>query len=433
MTDSCFVGIDFGTTNSALAIASPDGSTQLAQFSFLGNDTHLFRSVIYFSYEERDSFGRAASYAGPEAIARYLEEDGNGRLLISPKSSLASKLFDKTQVLYDQYKHEQLVAIILRNLLQHAKTQFPNLGKRVVAGRPVHFAGAKTAEDEALALSRLTTAFQDVGFEEIHFEYEPVAAAAAYEASLTRNERVLVADFGGGTTDFCIIQVGPNSMGRPQEEKILTTHGIGIAGDNFDSRIVSELIAPAFGKGTEFRSEFSRMLPVPTWPYGHLSRWYLVSFLSEPKTLDMLHGIHRRATEPDKIQAFLDFIEGNLGFHLYRTVEQSKIELSSHDESQFRFNELTRPFEAAIPRTSFESWINPEIEKIAACCDETLAQANLTYADIDRVFMTGGTSFVPAVRQLFLDRFGEEKMGRGHELTSVASGLARRALEHFSA
>lgn len=432
MTRPQFVGIDFGTTNSAIAQTTAQNDVQLAQFKFLGKPTHLFRSILYFSFEQRDNWGRAQSYAGPEAMENYLEEDGNGRLLISPKSSVASTLFDGTQILYNRYKHEELVAIILRKLCEQAREQFGELGTHVVAGRPVRFAGTEDHIDEDLALERLTKAYQSVGFEEIVFEYEPVAAAANYESSLTQDELVLVADFGGGTTDFCVMQAGPGTQALSHKEKILVTHGVGIAGDMFDSRIVEALIAPKFGKGTSYVSEFSKTLPVPVWPYGYLSKWYLANFLTEPKTLNMLNKIHRTASHPERIEAFLDFIEGNLGFHLYRSVEQSKVQLSSQSESSFSFEELTEPLHEMIARKDFEHWIDKEIETIATCCDETLELAGLKRREIDRVFLTGGTSFVPRVRQLFLDRFGAEKMGQGDELTSVASGLARRAEQVFS-
>lgn len=430
MTSTVSVGIDFGTTNSALALSLPNGDIRLASFQTPeGQATHLFRSVIYFSFEKRDSWGRAQTYAGPQAIAAYLEEDGNGRLLISPKSSLCSTLFESTQVLTTRYTHEDLVAIILRNLKRSAEAEFGELPKRIVAGRPVRFAGAESDEDEQLALKRLRAAYEQVGFEHVSFEYEPVAAAASYEATLEHDELVLVGDFGGGTTDFCVMRMGPSLQTQKRQERILATHGVGIAGDNFDSRIVEHLIAPKFGRDSQYRSGGSRTLPVPVWPYTHLSRWYTVAFLSEKRTINMLRDVHRSALEPDKLQAFLDFIEGNLGLQLYRAVEGSKVELSSQRTSQLHFRELTQPLALDVERKNFEDWIDEDITQIDECCSETLTKAGLQATDIDRIFLTGGTSFVPSVRHLFIERFGEEKLGSGDELTSVASGLARRARE----
>ncbi|HAA57828.1 MAG TPA: Hsp70 family protein [Myxococcales bacterium] len=427
-----FVGLDFGTTNSAIAVCDHDQPSRVAQFSLFNKPVDLFRSILYFSFSQRDKRGQPKVSAGPYAIEDYLEEDGLGRLILSPKSSLASKSFQTTQILHKQYSLPELVAIILRHLRDEAEEQFGPLGRRVVAGRPVRFAGADDDEERTqLALERLHNAFAIVGFDEVVCEFEPVAAAYSYETSLDHDELVLVADFGGGTTDFCVIKVGPSHIGQSSQEKILGIDGVPIAGDTFDGRIVREFVSPHLGINSTFKSQFGEVLPMPIWPYSKLEQWHLLGMLSDKKTLGMLHDIQKASHKPEQVEALIDCIEGNLGFYLYRAVEQTKVALSNKQQQNFRFTPLRTPIEGDIQRDDFETWITKELDQIASCCDRLMDDLNLGSDAIDRVFLTGGTSFVPSVRQIFIDRFGEEKMGSGNELTSVASGLAQIARHTF--
>lgn len=429
--DNLAIGIDFGTTNSALAIATDRKQTQLTQFELFGQAQDTFRSMLYFSFDQRGPKGQPKLFAGPQAIEAYLEEEGLGRLIISPKSSLASRHFDGTQILSQRYTLERIISNIIQPVCEHASKQFGTLGTQVVAGRPVKFAGAETPEDEERALQRLRKAFELCGFEQITFEYEPVAAAYAYDVKLDHEELVLVADFGGGTTDFCIMKVGPHARTLAQEEKIIAIHGVPIAGDSLDAQVVQNIVSPELGIHSKFKSTFGTPLPMPVWPYKYLSQWHLLSMLTLPKHINTLYDIQQQSYEPRKVEAFLECVEGNLGFHLYRSVESAKIQLSSQDHCQFDFNKISDPIQKQIQRTEFEEWIAEAQREIATCCDQTLQNANLQYKDIDRVFMTGGTSFVPAIREIFVQRFGKEKIGSGHELTSVASGLAQRARELY--
>src|ERR671925_1454720 len=211
---STAVGLDFGTTNSAAAVATPDGSTVLATFAGDGYRTTTFRSVLYFDPEHRTPDRKPQAMAGPTAITSYLHADTRGRLMQSMKSHLSSRLFRETHVFGERYTLEDLIAVILRELRAAAEAQFGTLGTSVVVGRPVHFSGSGSEEDDAFALSRLRTALEQVGFEEIVFEFEPVAAAYEFESQLDHDELILIADFGGGTSDFSLMQVGPSVRRR---------------------------------------------------------------------------------------------------------------------------------------------------------------------------------------------------------------------------
>jgi hypothetical chaperone protein len=427
---SAVVGLDFGTTNSAVAVAMQDGSTVLATFEGDGSPMTTFRSVLYFDPEHRTPNRKPQAMAGPRAITNYLQADTRGRLMQSMKSHLSSRLFRETYVFGEKYTLEDLIAIILRELRAAAEAQFGDIGSRVVVGRPVHFSGAGSAEDDAFALRRLRAALEQAGFEDVVFEFEPVAAAYEFESQLDHDELILIADFGGGTSDFSLMQVGPSVRRRGHTaEDILGTDGVAVAGDTFDSKVVRHVVAPRLGQGSAYRSAFDKVLPVPAWLYTNLERWHYLSFLKSKKTMDMLAELRLQAFEPEKIAALIHVIEHDLGYHLYRAVEQTKIELSEQELSTLRFRDAALAIEQAVRREEFEGWIGGEIAAIAACLDQLLERTGVAATDVGSVFMTGGSSFVPAVRQLFAARFGAARIHSGGELTSVAKGLALRALD----
>ncbi len=304
-----FVGLDFGTTNSAVALAYDDRSVDIPLFTFLNQEVDTYRSVIYFSFLQYDRNPHPKVFTGPSAIENYLEEGGEGRLMISPKNFLSNPSFDTTRIQFKHYKLEEIVGFLLRDLCQQTRAQLGDLGANVVAGRPVHFAGAKDPEHEEIAVERLRNALHDVGFENIVFEYEPVAAAYHYDKSLDHDELILVADFGGGTTDFCVMKVGPKARREASSERILGTDGVGIAGDVFDSRIVHHKFAPHLGRYSSFESQFGEILPMPTWLFSRLNQWYTIGLLRNPKTLSMLNDIRQHSLEPEKIDDLIHFVE----------------------------------------------------------------------------------------------------------------------------
>ncbi len=424
-----YVGLDFGTTNSAIATALPDRTVRVPQFRMEEGYVRTFRSIIYFSSLQFDRNGQPLVFTGPKGLEHYLEEGGEGRLVLSPKNSLANTMFESTRIQFKHYKLEELIAFILRDLCFVAQEQLGALGSRVVAGRPVHFAGGQTQADETIALQRLTKALQSVGFSEILFEYEPVAAAYCYDRELNHDELILVADFGGGTADFCVMEVGPNARRKKSSQRILGTDGVGVAGDTFDSRVVHHLFSPYLGRGSSFRSQFGDVLPMPMWIYSKLSQWYTIGLLRDKKTLNMLNDLHRESLEPEKVGDLIEFIEHELGFYLYQAVEHAKIQLSSAEHTPFRFSELHRPIETSLSRFEFEDWIQADVAAISQCCDRLMASIGLAPSDVDKVFLTGGSSLVPRVRRWFQTRFGEDKIGDGDTFTSVAQGLALRALD----
>jgi len=404
-----FVGIDFGTTNSAVAIADDAGDVQLVP---LAGAPH-WRTVLFFEPS-------GTLTAGAPAIARYLETQGEGRLIQSIKSHLASATFSRTTIFGRRWQLEDMIAAYLRQVRAASPI---DLGNRAVVGRPVRYWGAETAADDERAVSRMRDALAKAGFDEVVFEYEPVGAAARYAARLEREEQIVVADFGGGTTDFSVVRV-PSGQ-------VLATGGIGVSGDAFDARVIDAIVAPALGRGTKYRDEMGGEAPVPAWLYGHLRRWHYLSFLREESTMRLLERVAQGAIERARIDRLVQVVDEDLGFVLHRAVEGAKVRLSSRDDDSVALPAIG--LELAVTRDGFEGWLADDLAAIDRVLDDVLARAGVAAAAIDRVFATGGTSLVPAVRNRLAARFGAGKLIGGNELTSVAWGLAARARQVFAA
>ena len=422
------IGLDFGTTNSAIAVADARRQATLATFATGADTTPSFRSILYFPARERYSQQKIETQAGPEAINSYLEADTKGRLIVSIKSYLASPLFTSTSINGRNYTLEDLIAIILRRLRTAAMQQFGTSASQVVLGRPVRFSGAENEAGEQLALQRLKTAAELAGFQQISFELEPVAAAYQYETQLDHDELVLIGDFGGGTSDFTLARLGPGRK-KAGRSPVLGTSGVAIAGDTFDSRIMMRLVAPKLGLGSHYVS-LGKQLPVPVWVYSQLSSWHHMFLLKEPKTMTVLREVKNQAVEPEKVGALVQIISENLGYALYRAVEQTKVGLTSEERAGFLFAQSTARLQDLLERWQFESWIQEDIQSISACIRSLLDQCGVKPAHIDSIFLTGGSSFVPVVRRFFSRTFGADKLRSGEELTTVAKGLALRALEN---
>lgn len=410
------IGIDFGTTNSSIARVNGSGVVDLVRYPFQGNLTDSFRSLLYLEQQRDRGRLTVKSWSGPEGVEQYLASESKGRLIQSLKSFLSSASFKATEVFGRPRTLEELIARILTDLRHAAEQSFGAPIRSAVVGCPVRFVGAESEADDAFALARLRHAFHLAGFEEVRFEMEPVAAAHWYQSRLTRDELLLIGDFGGGTSDFSLVK------GR----RILGNAGVGLAGDAFDAKIVRHVVSPALGAGTSWRS-LGKVLPVPMWIYASLERWHHLSFLKTKDVTSTLHSVRAQADEPGKISALMELVREDLGYPLHRAVQQTKCALSESHKAAFRFSGCGVELEADVARADFDCWIADELTAIASCVDGLLTAAGVKPAAIEAVFLTGGTSFVPAVRHLFTSRFGASRIHSGNEFTSVASGLALSA------
>ena len=425
------VGIDFGTSNSVLAFAS-DSGVRLLDFSLLGASTNSYRSLLFFDPDEQEVRLPIQFYAGVEAIEAYLDALGEGRLVQSFKTHLTSASLGRTQIGHHAVSLDEMLTLFFFRLRRHFEQQRGVAARYAMLGRPVRFAGAEDDEASEQARARLEAAALAAGFDQIRFELEPIAAAYHYERTLERPELALVADFGGGTTDYCLMRLRP----RPDPERqrlddIVATGGVAMAGDDLDAAIIEHLVCPHLGRGSTY-VDMGRELAIPRSYYYKLARWHHLSFLKGKRTQAELQRLHRLAREPEAIGALIHVIDNNQGFQLHKAVERLKIALSSEAESRFRYEDGPVEIDTPVQRAQFEGWIAEPVAAIAGALDQTLARAGLGPGQIDRVFMTGGTAFVPAVRREFESRFGADKLSGGDELMSIASGLALHASRTWS-
>lgn len=415
MTGPSVLGVDFGTTNSVVA-RGMDGRCDLIELAGPAGADAVFRSALCFWQDESERGGMGVA-GGPWAIAEYLDFPEGSRFIQSFKSVAASASFEHAFVFERRYRFEQLGQILLEQMAHHAGGAIGPTD-RIVVGRPVEYAGHRP--DEALARQRYDAMFAALG-SDIHYVYEPLGAAYSYAARLDAPATVLVADFGGGTSDFSIVRIG--APGTTPRCRPLAHSGVGIAGDRFDQRIVEHLVLPKLGKGGQYRS-FDKILDIPAGWFADFADWSRLALMRNRKTLAELEKLRRAALDPAAIKHMIAIVEGELGYQLYDAVGSLKRALSNNEDAAFHFEGPGLKIEADVTRAEFERWIEPDMLRIEAAVDRALAAAQLAPAAIDRVFLTGGTSLTPRVRNLFTARFGDDRIATGGELTSIAHGLA---------
>jgi hypothetical chaperone protein len=412
------LGLDFGTTNTVLAVRDGDGTRSMGFESSAGHSDSM-RTCLSFMKDGRLGASKLDVEAGAAAIQQFIDNPGDCRFLQSIKTFAASALFQGTLVFAKRFVFEDLMETFLRRLSAYAGTEWAKDFRRVVVGRPVKFSGA--SPDEALALERYNKALSRFGFPEVHFVYEPVAAAFYFAEQLKRDATVLVADFGGGTTDYSIIRFA--WQGGRLSAVPVGHSGVGVAGDQFDYRIIDNLVSPQIGKGSHFKS-FDKILEVPSNYYANFGRWNQLSIFKTLRDFQELKGLVRTALEPEKLETFVDLVEHDEGYPLYQAVSAAKMRLSVAEETEFYFAPLGEKSRRVLRRADFETWIADDLKAMEGALDDVLEKTGLAATAVDKVFLTGGTSFVPAVRRIFENRFDARKIESGGELLSIAHGLA---------
>ncbi|HYZ64573.1 MAG TPA: Hsp70 family protein [Acetobacteraceae bacterium] len=420
------LGIDFGTTNSVVAgLDTTTGSSWTVRFSALDAVHDVFRTVLCFWQDVVRGRSHLRHAAGPAAVSAYLEDPLESRLVMSMKTYLGSSSFTSTNLLGRLWSLEQLVGLFLRDLLNAGALD--TAGLRVVAGRPVRFAGENA--DDALGERRLRAAFAAAGMDTVEVALEPEGAGYRFTRSLASPATVLIGDFGGGTSDFSVLRFTP---GATRAVDTLGRAGIGIAGDTFDARIMDRVVAPLLGKGTHY-APWGNKLPVPAEWYSAFARWHRLSLMRTPRMMRDIEEVRRTAEDPQALDNLRRLIEDEQGYALYRAVSDAKTALSTAESTLLHFEHDGFVLERVISRAEFEAWIAPDLARLNWVIDDALTDAGVTQAEVDRVFLTGGTAFVPAVRALFEQRFGVERLSGGGEFVSVAEGLALIGAERLRA
>ena len=408
-------GLDFGTSNSAIGVTR-DGAPALAPVEA---DETLIPSAVFFDYETR---GRVAF--GNEAIAAYVGQT-EGRLMRSLKSILGSPLIDEETVLGGRkVPLRQVVEIFVRHLKHKAEAFAGREIAAVVHGRPVRFVDDDEQADTR-AQQVLETIARQVGFREVAFVYEPIAAAHEYERTVEKEELVLIADIGGGTSDFSIVRVGPQHHGKADRSgDVLATSGVRVGGTDFDAALSLAAVMPLLGLGTRL---VEKNLPMPNALYHELATWATINFAYTYKNERELAELVTLAAEPEKVERLLNLVRRRLGHRVAFAVEDAKIALSVETRTNVPLGFLEAGLVAPATRSTFDRAIASRIGRLSGSASDCIRAAGLKPDAIDTVFLTGGSSRVPAVRAAMAQAAPSARQAGGSDLLSVALGLTQIA------
>jgi hypothetical chaperone protein len=411
--------LDFGTSNSLLAAASAERTFPPVPLDPRASDPAILRSVLYFPNAER-------CYYGEEALRRYAENGLEGRLLRSIKKHLPSRSFHGTYIDERPMPIEDLVAAILREMRVRADTYYATEVDRVVIGRPARFSDDPL--EDALAQRRLTQAARKAGFAEVSFLPEPVAAAREFGVGMGEERVVLVADFGGGTSDYTVMRVGPRPF---QASDVLAIGGVAIAGDALDATIMRSQVARHFGADVTYKVPLgSNVLRMPKPIVEHLCSPAHLSILRRQDLAAFLRNVRSwslGANDRQKLDQLAVLVDDGLGFSIFEVIEQAKRRLSTASEAEVDFSYPSIEVRERVTRASFEAASARETGAILRCLDETLASAGVASGEVDLVCCTGGTAKVPLIAAEMRRRFGEGRVRDFKSFTSVVEGLAVHA------
>ena len=407
-------GIDFGTTNSALSVYDEDQQKIIT--------TITVPSLIYFYHE---AAGNALNYVvGEQAIAAYLSDGMRGRFIKSIKQILSRTSFTETRIHNKRYNASDLVTLILKDLKAKADELTGEDVQKAVIGRPVFFDDDSTAKD-ILAQTRLNKAAENAGFTEVRFQFEPIGAAFAYEKTITKKENVLVADLGGGTTDFTYLVLDPSKVGtKDRRNDMMASGGIYIGGDSLDSAFMWDRGTPYFGKNTLYEATPGKVLTVPVSLFANICSWDQMNFFNGLRIQKDLENYYHYSKNNRKFKNLLTLIDHNLGYSVFQQIEKTKINLSTLTVSSFQYSNMGIEIDEQISIEQYNGIIAKDLGKISAYLDEFMQKNTIQAQDIDSLFLTGGTSLVAAVKALFKTKFPHVTVNSGDNFTSVAQGLA---------
>jgi hypothetical chaperone protein len=410
-------GIDFGTSNSTVGWLRPGQDSLLP----LEDGKITLPSVIFFNTEERRPvYGRMA-------LHEYLE-GYEGRLMRSLKSLLGSKLLkSETTVLGSALPFKDLLGFFIGELKKRAEAQAGRAFEEVVLGRPVFFVDDDPAADQE-AQNTLAAVAHKLGFKEVSFQYEPIAAAFDYESALAREELVLIVDIGGGTSDFSLVRLAPERHHLAERQgDILATGGVHIGGTDFDKQLSLAGVMPLFGYGSRMKSDAF----MPTSYHLNLATWHTINALYAQKTQLALQNMRYDIVDATGIDRLFGLIEQRAGHWLAMQVEESKIALSEQAARPIDLSRVEPGLVAELTRPLFENAIEPLFERIRASLTQLLADAGIAADQVDTLFFTGGSSGVPALRQSVAAMLPNARSVEGNTFGSIGSGLAIEAKKRY--
>ena len=415
MANAC--GVDFGTSNSTVGWVRPGQPTLLS----LEDGKATLPSVVFFNADdEQVRYGRAA-------LADYLE-GYEGRLMRSLKSLLGTSLMDgQTEVAGRALPFRQLLGYFIGEVKRRAEREAGRDFDCAVFGRPVYFVD-DDPEADRLAEDTLADIARSVGFRDIGFQYEPIAAAFDYESRIEREELVLIADIGGGTSDFSLVRLGPDRAGRAdRRDDILATGGVHIGGTDFDKYLSLASVMPLLGHGSALLSGAA----VPSSYYFNLATWHTINQAYTRKSTAQLADLVRDAAEPDKLKRLQRLIDDRAGHWLAMRVEEAKIGLSDVPEVQLDLDRLDPPELLRVHRDLFTDAIAGMIDSVGATVQRLLDEAGVAPERVDTVFFTGGSSGVASLRERIAAIVPDARRVEGDLFGSIGAGLGLDAARKF--
>jgi hypothetical chaperone protein len=410
------LGIDFGTSNSAVAAARPGGSAQLLPLE--GTETSL-PSAVFFNAEDRGiHFGR-------DALALYLA-GVEGRLMRSLKSLLGSSLLqEQTAVPDGMVSFQDIISRFLAELAGRARRHMGSEPRRVVIGRPVHFVDDDAARDRQ-AQGALLKAAHAAGLDEVSFELEPIAAAFDHERRLQGESLVLVADIGGGTSDFTVVRLGPARATRPdRSDDILATSGIHIAGTDYDRQLSVQQVMPLLG----LRHRGPQGREVPAAIFLDLATWHLINWLYTPRMRQQAQDLRRNYSDPRLHGRLLAVLDGCLGHRLAGEVELAKIRSSGSDRpAPVDLSFIEAGLGTELDAAALDRQLQPLLDQVMRCARECVRRAGLRAGELDAIYLTGGSSALRPFQLALRRDFPGVQLVAGDCFGGVASGLAYAGL-----
>ena len=405
------LGIDFGTSNSAVSWAAPGETARLIA---LEGDALAMPTAVFYNAEE------GSTHFGREAITHYLEGT-EGRLMRSLKSLLGSPLLHETTLINNQLvSFQDIVTTFLSALRERATQALGHTPQRVVMGRPVHFVDDDPVRD-AQAQQSLLHAAQAVGFQDVSFQLEPIAAALDYERRLTRDSTVLVADVGGGTSDFTVVRLGPERMTRTDRTPdVLATSGVHIGGTDFDRQLNLEHVMPLLG----YRHIGPHERPVPSSLFMDLSTWHLIHWQYQARVISHAQGLRTNYSDAALHLRLMRVLQERHGHHIAHEVEQGKIRCSLQDQdTQLDLSFLEPELYAALRAGDMRDDLAPLLTQAVSCARACVQAAGLHDSDLDAIYLTGGSSALRPFQRALQAAFAQVPLVEGDLFGGVASGL----------